>query len=463
MSLMKTINYNDPGNFSFNSDLVEITTRAALKDRIDSDELFFGNFATKDLLRSVGGSLIGTLGGGAVVGGGLLNFPNVGGSWGINPSGMLTGDSNICTIRFKVTPNYTGNPATDQYFYEEKLNSGGSRIWIYHNTSGSLNVEFRNSANAGQGTLTGAWSPVAGTEYEFELNVNTTTGVQEYYIDGVLVASRTGFTFTRDNSTINYLQVGFNSINQNFAMDDLQRFSVVKHTENFASEIPRFVPTAPYTNTAQIIAELGAIEVDGINSFSAVTNEPSNTEVKFFLDIDNTCIWWNGSAWVPSNCTLLEANTAAEINANIGTLDVSQGVLFRVKAIIDTDNKISTPELFSVTVEYNFYSSVVSPNRCVVYGYVFDGLNVVQGATVDFASEEFVDETGNFISINEQTTTNAQGYFEIILPSTIRTGKADVNVDVAISFVDARQATQFQEYTAVIPNQASASLESIVA
>lgn len=461
MSLSKIISYDNPANFDF-PDTVEVTSRAALKNQINADELLYGGFATKDLLRSVGGSLVGTLGGGAVVGGGLLNIPGIGGSWGINPAGMLPGglggDSNICTIRFKVTPNYTGNPATNQYFYEEKLSSGGSRIWIYHSTLGSLNVEFRDSAGVGRGTLTGAWSPTAGTEYEFELNVNTSTGIQEYYIDGVLVATRSGFIFDRDNSTVNYLQVGFNSIVQNFALDDLQRFSTVQHTSNFASEVPRVVPLTTYVTTSPSIIESGPLQVDGLTSFTEVSTIPGGTDIKHILNVDGQDTYWDGAAWSNSDGSLAQSNYFSDINTNLPSLDVSAGVYLKLKSVLRSIGP-ATPELTLVNITYNFFAAVVSPVPCVIYGYVFDGVTPVVGATIDFKSREFSDESANFIHVNEQAVTDATGYFEISLPSTVRTGEDDIKVDVTIKFVDSKSKNARQNLTVVIPSSESSSLE----
>lgn len=187
MSLNKTITYNNAANFTFDSEFVEVGSVAALRELVDIEEVFYANFATKDLLRAVGGSLTGTLGASATIASGQLQMPNATATWSIDPSGKLPGvgvggASNIFTIRFKVTPQYTGSPASNQYFYEEKLNSGANRVWIYHNTAGNLAIEFRSSTGAGQGTLSSAWSPTAGTEYEIELNVNRTKVLKKFIL-----------------------------------------------------------------------------------------------------------------------------------------------------------------------------------------------------------------------------------------------------------------------------------------
>ena len=59
MSLSTVINYNNEANFAFDNKLVEFAgDKVQLKNQINANETLFHNFATKDILRAAGGSLI---------------------------------------------------------------------------------------------------------------------------------------------------------------------------------------------------------------------------------------------------------------------------------------------------------------------------------------------------------------------------------------------------------------------
>lgn len=463
MSITKIINYDNPTNFTFDTDLMEVTTGAKLKNVIDTDELFFGDFAIKDLLRVTGGgSATGTLTGGASIITGKLDIPApVGAFWEMDPTSMIGTDPNIVTHRFKVTPGFTTSPpATVQLFIEED-GASKNQIRMQVVVSGNINILFRDNAGGGQGTLViPGWNPTAGTEYEFELDVNSTTGTQILYIDGLQLGPDHAATFTRDTN-IDSIKFGAAGIAGDFKIDDYQRFSTLKHAANFASEIPRTIPLTTFITTAPTIIEVGFVILEALETFSSVETLPGTDEIKFILQVDLTDFYHDGGSWVPSNGTFAQSNTAVEINTNAAALGTNKPL--RVKALLKSADGTTTPTLTSVTFSFDFFSLASDIKKCVVFGFVFDGCNPVGGADITFKADPYFDTQNNLVNINEEVSTASTGFFEITLPISDFAGTdKDTPVDVKISFIDSKNKRRVSEFQILIEDDTTCPIEDII-
>jgi hypothetical protein len=202
---------------------------------------FFANYDT-DINGNYGfGVLTGTATGGAAVAAGKLDLK---GSTQKYVNYTAVGNANSqqsgC-IRFKYTPNYSGIPANDMHFFcisEGDANDNNS-LNIRHN-SVTGNIFLRTCNNLGNyidaNVQVGAWSPVAGTEYEFEFNYNFTVGAQRIFINGNQIGATQVSTGTR-SSAINNFRIGcFNipgAIVSNFEINDFQVFNYPQHTANY--------------------------------------------------------------------------------------------------------------------------------------------------------------------------------------------------------------------------------------
>lgn len=222
MSLSKTILFDEADNFSFDSDKIEIVSGAARLKLVNSTASFnqpfasgagftldaaksevtagvlrqkdkrgtgnmYANFASSINANWARGSGTATAFNGAAVSAGKLDL-----SGATDKYITLVGTSNSTgsqagAVRFRVTPLYSGNPATPQVFYTETKAFGdnSNSIVIFHYIEGSMYVRMASST----GTIViecnlGTWVPVSGTEYEFELNFNIDTGVFHLFIDG---------------------------------------------------------------------------------------------------------------------------------------------------------------------------------------------------------------------------------------------------------------------------------------
>lgn len=464
MSLTKVLNYDTAGNFTFDTSVIEVTTEAKLKNQINVDETLFNEFTTKDLFRNVGGSPTGNLVGVAVISGNRMSIPNGTGSWNMDPTGMQGTDARIMAVRFKLIPLYSGVPPLQQNIFKEQqtISSNKNSIHLFHSAVGTLNAILRTDTGAPMGTWAlGAWSPVASQVYEFELNIDVISGAQRLFIDGVQHGPTATDTYARDLATTTYTAFGDNA-NGNFQIDDFQRFTTIQHTANFASEVPRVVARTTYVTTDPSIIENGLVEVDGLDSFTETSTVPAGAVINHILNIDSIDMYFDGAAWVASDGSLAQSNPVADINTNLALLDVSAGVNLKVKSLLSSTAGTVTPELTVMTIGYCFFASVVPLVKCVVYGYIYDGCNPVDGATITFLSRDLTDDTANFTSINEVAVTDSNGYFEITLPSTLRAGQDSIKVDTSILFTDSKGEEVERDYTIVVPASATSSLEDTI-
>jgi hypothetical protein len=99
------------------------------------------------------------------------------------------------------------------------------------------------------------WSPVAGTEYEIEVNYDFTGGATRIFIDGVQHDATVTTTFTRSAGDALYLVLGSysggNSFPADCSYDDVAVFNAVKHTAPFPSELPH-----TYGEQTQLLLDL---------------------------------------------------------------------------------------------------------------------------------------------------------------------------------------------------------------
>lgn len=110
------------------------------------------------------------------------------------------------TIFLRVTPNYSGSPAANRSFVaiSDTDSSDNNLIHIRHTSAGNLEAIIKNSAGATLDTLTYAWSPTSGTEYDITLSYDLDSGAWTLYLDGVSRDTSTA-TGTRDSSIANFV------------------------------------------------------------------------------------------------------------------------------------------------------------------------------------------------------------------------------------------------------------------
>lgn len=301
------------------------------------------------------GALAGTLLGNSVIAAGKLNCntPGNNGCWwdDIGNNGIAqTG-----TVKFKWTPNFTGIPGVI-YDMISLGQSGGAmlnRLLVLYRSDGTLRLYVNDSAgvaihsNVSFGAI---WNVVSGTEYEFELNIDCTTGAYRIFINGILFGQILGGVCTRNagigrkivlgnDETFTYPMVGI--------FDDFIMFNTVQHTVGYA---PGYV--LPETRYAETIATCPAQAYTYLISSFGV---PTITETNAPHYIVNG-YYWNGAAWAASADTYATAMTYAQWVANIATFPGGQlGAAVTVKVVFMDTNTLSSIDNVAFNINENHY------------------------------------------------------------------------------------------------------------
>lgn len=354
---LNSLDYSSSTGFTYDSSKIEFTNgAAALKNQYATDVLAAATFdSTMNFLYSKNGgtTAYNAITGGTAIVSNKLKLSTTGDDirWAAFNNAPTGGKG---TIRFRITPHYTGTPASNQIFYQHMAQIGVTQNWclIQHGADGNLILYVYNGANAAKATLSYAWSPTANTEYEIEGNYNT-NGTHALYVDGSRVATNTS-TSTADirDSLISIIILGEHlndpgTYSPNFSIQDLMIFSEQQNTG--ATRTTGYsVPTTKYLTTDPTITLTTGVAASSLESFNAVTYASGSDSVKFHILVGAQARYWNGSAWANSDASLSQSNTAAEINTNASSLEAGT---YKVVAVLHSADGSTTPSIASVTFE----------------------------------------------------------------------------------------------------------------
>lgn len=461
MSLVRTVQYVTPANYTFDGAKVEVTGgKAQLKDQrptgatlgVAYTSVIDGNWG--------GGALLGTAVNGAAVAGARLDLKGGTAKYVDYAAAGNAAFANTGAIKFKLTPNYSGTPATWHAFFAISLAAGSlvNRIELRQSSSaGQLQLRMNDSDGTSIGTHTMAgWSPVAGTTYEFEINFDFDTGATRLFIDGVQHSTTFTGTGTRTGTSA-LLRVGNDyqaAEVANFEIEDLIVFGAVQHTANYTPGYS--VSEAIYALDDPTVLTNSTVQASQLESFVSDEAAAGSDEVRWTPVVNGQAMYWNGSAWVNSDSSLAQANTAADINTNAADLDLSGGKSLHFQALLHSDDGTTFPSIESYTFNYAFLiSAPIVPNECAVYGWVYDS----RGEPVFEASVRIVNlafHHGDYFvrAETKEVITDVNGYWSIDLIETASLGLGTPPYTPTIS------GTSFDPID--IPDQASASMASLV-
>jgi hypothetical protein len=403
MSVSISFPFTDDVNYTFDPTKVEVVGgKAKLKLSNNPDQEFIQDFAsdvgfTYDNTKSefVGGSLrqkdmrptgaalyvpfssdlngvwgdgvlTGTGFGGAAISGGKLDLTG-----GVNKYVTFASAGNVSAalqtgaIRFSVTPNYSGTPSARQNFFAIGGASTNSNLTVYHDSStGYLYISIYNSSGTAiyssyiQAGL--YWIPVAGTEYEFELNYDITGGTIRLFINGTLWGVSVSGTGTRLSANLTNIWIGAirgaaPAPSNNFSIRNIVFFNSVKHTGNYTPN--EYIYPTIYASDIITLPEMhytGAGALVEITDFSTI----SSGSPRYTLQVGRSgnYLYWDGLAWSISNGTYAQANTAAEFLANCGTLDVSDEVYGQFRIITPSGATQASIDELSTTLTAQIYA-----------------------------------------------------------------------------------------------------------
>lgn len=215
-----------------------------------------------------------------------------------------------------------------------------------------------------------------------------------------------------------------------------------------------------------------------VNSGSKTTNiisleitedtSPANTDISHVVCIAPppfsvfVCMYWDGAAWVNSDSTPAQANTAADVIANITSLDVVSGFEVKIKSIMTSTDGNNTPNLTQMILEYDFATVDVDQPTCAVHGFIKDAEdNPVEGARVNFIISSKQEFNSSIVLVDVPVITDATGFFNAnVIQGSI--------VDIEIKYKDLDSKGGFtknrtESYTGIaIPATSSAELTSLI-
>lgn len=430
MAISKSYPFTTPGDYTFQASCIDLTTGVFSLNDVIAEYKATNNgtcatkFDSKDLAWGLG-SVVGTLDGGATVASNELDTSGFAGkSWYIDAEDNAD-SAQIGCIRFLVTPQYTGSPASNNFIFSENMNNGSlnNMIQIVHLTTGSVLLSIYDSAGSSiiNGTLV-SWSPTSGTEYEIELNYDITTGATRLFIDGTQAGSTQVATGTRTEADINRVALGTGSggtEDNNNTYSGLVIFSTVQHTTDYTPTDWSEVPTTIYPCTDPTVTFDDSIRGEGVLTFTETAIKAGSDEIKYTLSKDGQEYYYNGG-WVTSDGTYSQANTATEINTNLPF--PSEDATTVIKMFLHSGDGSTTPSISQVDITYDFHAPDSDTiNKCVVYAYNIDSEGNASTETITITPNSDAIQYKDNVLLQRTTITitpDSNGYWEAELVET---------------------------------------------
>ncbi len=421
MSLSINYPFDNPNNYTYNADEIEISGgEQKLLDRRPPNSTFYASY-TSDINGNWGdGVLTGTpIGGASTIGGRLYLAGNdlryVDYDADLNADSQQTGCIRLNDLR----TGYSGIPATTQNFVllTKAAGDNDNAIWIKHlSGTGNLNTQIRDSAGNIIASITwGAWSPVAGTSYDIEINWDITTGATRLFINGVQFGATNTAVGTRD-SNIALFRIG-SDLNAGdtsfFTLGGILVFSTVQHTANYTPDWSNIYETI-YSLANPTTIYNAIIRTDGLVSLTETSSKSGNDEIKYILRKDSIDYYHNGSAWVISDGTYSQSNTVTEVNTNAATFTTTP-VNLQIVDFKHSDDGSTTPTLSNVEVTFDFAGESPVLTEVTIWSYLRNLDSPINGEVIKVRPVWIIGDstiiTGDFIS----QITNPEGYFEFVM------------------------------------------------
>lgn len=303
------------------------------KDKRTPNATFYADFSSNENGNWGNGSLTGTLENGATVTGGQLDLTGGGAKRSVyDATSKLTSDPQRGCIRVHYRPNYTGNPAATQTIFHVLKTSVdfANQIEIYHDTASAFRMSLRNSAGAivVAGIGFSSLSMTAGNLYVIELNYDFTGGQQRLFVNGNLQGGLLTYTFTRDSNQAHF-QLGNDSGNTNFKVDDVILFNQVINTAAHTGDLPYTYNPTIYNSDIIILPTFSYTFPESIVTFTSSAITSSGFE-RWTVTTGGQERYFDGANWVNSNGTYNQASTSAQIIANIASLTVGNTIIVKM-------------------------------------------------------------------------------------------------------------------------------------
>lgn len=373
MTITQTYSHDTAGNFTFDSNEIEVTDKARLKKdfrvgdtftetfdsstghTFDSSKLEFsgGLVRQKDQrpTNSILGitytssfttnwlSILAVLNGTPTLVSGKASCI---GTQGVTyQNAAISATPTVGAIKFKYTPNYTTAPSTNINIVSITPSSGNNNRILLTNSPSGNNVRLIVSNSTGATVVNTqpigpAWQPTSGTTYEFELNWDSTIGIFRLFINGVLHGTYNAGAYTR-TGTADILTIGatpnvYNAADASF--DDVVLFSTVQHTSGYTPGYS--LSETIYVEASNTIPAFTGALGENLKPSTLSTTQTSN--VRFIVQER----YWNGSTWVSSDGTYAQSNTLSDFNTNVASFPDTSSTTLTVKAVMVASNTQQT-------------------------------------------------------------------------------------------------------------------------
>ena len=237
------------------------------------------------------------------------------------------------------------------------LSAGKLRVYLVHDTGANEWIDIITNVTVNDNTYKHVVVTYDGSSLASGLTIYVNNVSQVVVVNRDLLGSNTILT------TANFQISGRGGANELFEgqIDEVvvydKELSVAEvaarynsgsgtEDEGFDTNNPSIVPNSGYAFTA------------ALNTFTETIVTPSGTGIKYHCSSDNGVTWkyWTGAAWVVTDDSYTQANTAANVDTNIGSL-ASSGI-FKFRALLNSDGS-NTPELDNIyTSELITYSTI---------------------------------------------------------------------------------------------------------
>ncbi len=381
--------FSSSSGFTFNSSLAEFTGGLVRqKDQRETGSVIGATYtSSKSLNWSNDGSLTSTDIGTPVLSGGKIQCR--GGNHGLRYDNAAIGSvAGSLAIKAKVTPQYSGTPATDCCLFElANPSSNNDRIVFHHRTTGGTVAAtvYNSSGSIVQNVqaMGSAWSPVSGTTYEMLFVVEASTGIVRLFIDGALKGSTSSATtFTRGTSATRlYVGAGTLIINANADFDDVVLFNETHHLSVYTAgyTVPELIYSASKVD-GPAFSYTGVGTIQSVDDGSVVeVGSPRYIFAGFY---------WDGSDWVFSNGSYSQANDFATILLHLDEFVASGGTL--PWSIVFTDSNTQS--------SVNSFSIEVTGQKYTLDGYV-ENIQAVEASSLISYEDERTTPTDTNIKI----------------------------------------------------------------
>jgi len=466
MAFTQTIPYTTASNYTFDSALIEVTGGfAQLKDQRPANATIYMEYDSTINGNWGDGTLTGTAVGGAAIASNKLNLK---GGTVKNVTYDATSNANsaqVGTVRFSYTPNYTGNPAARRgLFVIKDTSTSANNISLQHATNGNINLNIRSSADTNiTASSFGLFSSVAGTKVEMELNWDLTAGATRLFIDGVQQGSTVVATGTRSTSA-DFLAIGRDLDNEasDAEYEDVIIFSTVQHTANYTSGVA--LPSTIFSKANPSILSNASVTTDSLLTFTETKVVVGSDDIQYSLNIGGSDEYFDGAAWVSSDGTFAQSNTAAVINTNITSRAFTTGQAVKIRAYLHGDDGTTQPKLDQTVFTYDFFAAEEADIAQTPIFVYLDDLQLIDvtNATLTVSTKISFFHGERLIPSGHISTqaANSEGYIEIPI---IETTSVNKKLTFSLSYTADDSTTKIIKFKdALVPNDPTNGISLMV-